>query len=726
MIKLNKINKYYLKNKENEIHVINYVSLELPDTGLISFLGPSGSGKTTLLNVIGGLDSAKGSFQYNDIVFENYNMNKVDAFRRKNIGYVFQNYNLLLEETVYDNLAISLEMLGIYDKEEQNKRIEYTLNAVGMYKYRKKRAFALSGGQQQRVAIARALVKKTKIIIADEPTGNLDSENTIEIMNILKKVSESSLVLLVTHNEEVANFYSDLVYRLKNGQILEAYKPDSNGTLERNASNILYLKDYDLIKDSNEAFDISFYSNAKGPKIELKIVERNGTFYLESNQKIKLVVENEIQMVDAHYEAMNVEDVKEFDYDTSWFKEEGKKGFLLKRIGINFKKSFDKMRFATKRTKFLNFAFVILGILLAICAIGFANYSVIDESQLCADSNYYQVYTDGYTSYYDIQDALHSSALSGDIYDVETPIQKTYHIQTVVNLNEQVDEYLSLSVIGCQEGNNLALVCGRTPQKKEIVISRNLADKLIARYPNFYHDYQALIAEPLEDFAGDIYTIVGVTKSTSNLSYLNDSDYVASFSYLNRNSLNMSMPLAAGGDNDTEREYYKYRYYNDENAYEKSYEIIAGEDLTDLSKDIPYILLPENFTPYGNGTIDPTSLIGQEVFFGTGSFGDIIYICAGVYKMKYFATQGNEIIAMGSNLIQSNYLDSGESFNYNDHYIVAGRAASNYDECVVSIYSGFNIGEEFSGIKVVGKYNARYFRKGYFISQRLCCFKMGR
>lgn len=154
MIKIENLNKYYNKGKGNEIHVINDVSLELPNTGLISFLGPSGSGKTTLLNVIGGLDKAKGNIQYDDLTMDKYSMHKIDKFRSKEIGYVFQNYNLLLEETVYSNLEIALEMIGIYDKEEQGKRIEYTLKAVGMYKYRKKRAYALSGGQQQRVSIA--------------------------------------------------------------------------------------------------------------------------------------------------------------------------------------------------------------------------------------------------------------------------------------------------------------------------------------------------------------------------------------------------------------------------------------------------------------------------------------------------------------------------------------------------------------------------------------------
>ena len=160
MIKIEGLNKYYNKNKANEIHVIDDVSLELPSQGLVSFLGASGSGKTTLLNVIGGLDKASGSITYDSFEMKKYDMSKIDRYRNENFGYVFQSYNLLLNETVYDNLRIALELIDVYDENESASRIEYALKSVGMYKYRKKRASQLSGGQQQRVAIARALVKE--------------------------------------------------------------------------------------------------------------------------------------------------------------------------------------------------------------------------------------------------------------------------------------------------------------------------------------------------------------------------------------------------------------------------------------------------------------------------------------------------------------------------------------------------------------------------------------
>ena len=285
MIKVHNLNKYYNKSKSNEIHVINDVTLELPNQGLVSFLGASGSGKTTLLNVIGGLDKAQGTISYDSFEMKKYDMSKIDKYRNENFGYVFQTYNLLLNETVYDNLKIALELIDIYDEKETSSRIEYALTSVGMYKYRKKKASQLSGGQQQRVAIARALVKHCKVIIADEPTGNLDSTNAVEVMNILKSISRKTLVLLVTHNESLANFYSDYIYIIEDGKIINKYENVSSEVLETTNDNVIYLKDMNLSEGKIDSVSIKFYSN-ESKDIELEIVERNNTFYIRSNKNI--------------------------------------------------------------------------------------------------------------------------------------------------------------------------------------------------------------------------------------------------------------------------------------------------------------------------------------------------------------------------------------------------------------------------------------------------------
>ena len=233
-----------LRKNYGTLEVVNDTTLKLPKKGMVAFLGESGSGKTTLVNVLGGLDSYKsGSISYDDTKFLKYQMDKVDTYRRNHFGYIFQNYNILEDKTVSENLLLALHIIGIYDETECEKRIKNALEAVGLYKFRKKLAGALSGGQMQRVSIARALVKHNDVIIADEPTGNLDSESTRQIIRILKKLSINSLIILVTHDISLANTYADYIYHIKDGKISD-YKENN-------------LKDNE--KEDTFTYDDSFY-----------------------------------------------------------------------------------------------------------------------------------------------------------------------------------------------------------------------------------------------------------------------------------------------------------------------------------------------------------------------------------------------------------------------------------------------------------------------------------
>ena len=164
MIKIDNLNKYFFKNKANEIHVINNTTISFNNTGLVTILGESGSGKTTLLNVIGGLDSFdSGKITYDEDTINKYNYKEITKIRNKKIGYVFQNYLLLNNHTVYDNLKIVLDMFSLDDKEKE-KRIDDVLIKVNMLKYKRKMVNELSGGQKQRIAIARALIKSPLLI----------------------------------------------------------------------------------------------------------------------------------------------------------------------------------------------------------------------------------------------------------------------------------------------------------------------------------------------------------------------------------------------------------------------------------------------------------------------------------------------------------------------------------------------------------------------------------
>lgn len=354
MIKLTNLEKFFNRKKPNEIHVINDISLTLPDTGLVVLLGPSGSGKTTLLNVLGGLDKVQsGTIQFDDQQISGYNSATWDKIRNKHVGYIFQNYNLLTNLTVYENISLTLNMVNIYDKEEIDKRIEYILAAMGMSNFRKRRAAQLSGGQQQRVAIARALAKNPKVIIADEPTGNLDSKNTQDIMNIIKKISLNHLVVLVTHEENIANFYADRIIRLEDGKIVSDEANTSNGGLDVKHETDIFLGDLRKVSDfTNLNTTISIFSDEDlDDDLDIKLIIKNKTIYLDVKSKEYskmqlLEADSEINIISGKYKKLQKDSFVDTDFDLqSVINEETSKDEVHHSV-ITFK---DSLRLAISR-----------------------------------------------------------------------------------------------------------------------------------------------------------------------------------------------------------------------------------------------------------------------------------------------------------------------------------------------------------------------------------------
>ena len=315
MVTLQNVDKYFYRRKSNQIHVINNTSLEFGETGLTALLGPSGCGKTTLLNVIGGLDKAdKGKVYINGQKITGRSAHTVDRIRNLNIGYIFQNYNLINTMTVFDNVAMVLRMVGIKDEKEIREKVEYALELVGMYRYRKRYADMLSGGERQRVGIARAIVKNPSIIIADEPTGNLDSANTLEVMNIIKSISREKLVILVTHEENLANFYADRIIRLKDGQVISDEVNKNVEGLDYRIENRIYLKDIKdqrIFKDDDNTIRVF---NESGGKMDIDIVISRGNLFIQTRDaanRMEIVDENSsIELIDDHYRALTAEEAE--------------------------------------------------------------------------------------------------------------------------------------------------------------------------------------------------------------------------------------------------------------------------------------------------------------------------------------------------------------------------------------------------------------------------------
>ena len=230
MLELINIHKEYPAG-DGKVQALRGISLQFRESEFVSILGPSGCGKTTMLNIIGGLDQySQGDLIINGRSTKDYNNRDWDTYRNHSIGFVFQSYNLIPHQTVLQNVEIALTLSGV-SKVERKKRAIAALEAVGLGDQLKKRPAQMSGGQMQRVAIARALVNNPDIILADEPTGALDTETSVQVMEILREVAKDRLVIMVTHNPELAENYSTRIIRMLDGKITSDTDPISEAEL---------------------------------------------------------------------------------------------------------------------------------------------------------------------------------------------------------------------------------------------------------------------------------------------------------------------------------------------------------------------------------------------------------------------------------------------------------------------------------------------------------------
>lgn len=243
-IRVENIVKTFNRHSRNANKVLKGVSFELPDKGLVCIFGKSGSGKTTLLNIIGGLEKADSGKVYID---GECTSGKTDKIRNAKIGFIFQNYYLEKGYTIAEILRNQMIIAGFKDEKEIERRTEEALKLVDMERFKNKLGDALSGGQQQRVAIARAIVKGSDIILADEPTGNLDAENTMKVMDILKEISKTQLVVIVTHEVSLIKKYADSHIKIVDGELVE------DGEIEETD---LAPATYDNVKKGNETHSV--------------------------------------------------------------------------------------------------------------------------------------------------------------------------------------------------------------------------------------------------------------------------------------------------------------------------------------------------------------------------------------------------------------------------------------------------------------------------------------
>ena len=536
MLEIKNANKYFNRHKRNEVHAINDTSVSLDSTGLVALLGPSGCGKTTLLNTIGGLDKlSKGNIYIDGKKINSKFSYKTDKIRNLNIGYIFQDYKLVEDLSVFDNVAIVLRMLGIKDKEEIKKRVEYVLDKVGMLRYKKRPASMLSGGERQRVGIARAIVKDPNIILADEPTGNLDSKNSLEIMKIIRAISKDRLVILVTHEVELAKFYATRIIEISDGTVIKDYNNEPDDELDYRLDNTFYLKDFDN-KDNSKigGHDINIYSNDR-EKIKLDIVVSSGNIYIKSNtnNKVEVIDDNSsIELVDDHYKKIGKEDIDKYKFDFSnIINKDIKKKYssILNPITLlinGFKKVFDY----SFLKKLLLFGFFLSGMFLmyAISSI-MATIKIDDYDFVTVNKEYLllnekDIKVDDYLSYEEL-----------DSIDYMMPGS------SIVNFNLKFNDYYQTSRGGGSLEGSLSsidmisdkdLIYGRMPENDyEIVVDSFAINKMfdepvcMAKMIGI-KEVDGMIGREALINNMNPFTIVGITNIGSPSIYVNDSLFI--------------------------------------------------------------------------------------------------------------------------------------------------------------------------------------------------------
>ncbi len=481
MIKVEKLNKYFNRNKRNEIHAINNTTLTFEDTGLVCILGESGSGKTTLLNVMGGLDSFDGgNIVVDEDRIEKYSSAKMDKLRNRKYGYIFQNYYLLSEYTVEYNIEIALKCFHMTETEIE-ERVNYVLDSVGMRRYKKRLVSELSGGQRQRVAIARALAKTPDVIFADEPTGNLDENNTLRIMSILKKISKDCLVILVTHEQRIAEFFADRIIKVKDGSVVEDNINKERVSYVNNNDTNIYLKEYEKKEYNIGDTRFNIYSDGLTQPININIVFSDGKVYIDADgvSNVEYITdESERLLVDDVKPQIRLDNVEQFQFELEKLQPKGNNKLSIAEL---FSLAKYNIRCAGKKQLFMYVVFALSSVLMLLSISDFYRVSTIKPYEVVqSDSHYVLIECDvTSTAKKAYKDFCESSGIDADIYG------STLKGLTITNHNyaqiKNVKQSLKgFSYVDIKYLNEEQLLYGRMPENdNEIVVDKAVLDGVL-------------------------------------------------------------------------------------------------------------------------------------------------------------------------------------------------------------------------------------------------------
>lgn len=535
MIEVKHLKKHF--GTTQKIEVLHDLTVKFPEKGLVVLLGKSGSGKTTFLNIIGGLEKpSSGDILYEGHLIKQNGLN-FDMLRNRSLGYIFQNYHLLPNQSVYDNVALALRILGYKDEKEIEKRVLYTLRAVQMHHFRARIVSQLSGGQQQRVAIARALVKNPKVILADEPTGNLDSKHTYEIMHIIKKISEEKLVIWVSHERELVNHFADRIIEVKDGKILSNQENSEKGQYTID-DHTLFIKDFKADKRVDDAhWNLSLYREKESEaQHEVTLIVRNNTLYVDTDPSIQNVriirQENQINIEkELTQEAFNQQQTT-IDFDQNELAHDDThrlKPFIsIKKILIDAIKGVFQ---ASKKTNLMLTVFFLMGMMIAL-GIPFINNVNSNRMIFPSDQRQY-IQVSGMISSganYRIMESLSVDDASFYI-NVFRPSNITFDITSV---DEQLTPQLNVQYGLTRHLSSDQLVYGRlpeTPYEMAIDLSIILADyqrqSSTLRRAGIW-EFEQIVGRKIKNLYIDDqpFVITGVVNSGARRVFVNDESVV--------------------------------------------------------------------------------------------------------------------------------------------------------------------------------------------------------
>ena len=591
MIRLEHVNKYFNKGKKNEIHVINDLNLKLNNNGLVCLLGPSGCGKTTILNAVGGLDKVRnGKIYIDDERITKRSIKKIDKIRNLKVGYIFQDYKLIDSLSVFDNVALVLKMIGIKDKDEIKKRVDYVLETLNIYRYRYRLASMLSGGERQRVAIARAIVKDPDIILADEPTGNLDSKNTLEIMNIIKCISKKRLVILVTHEVNLAKFYADRIIELEDGKVIKDYENETKDFLDYRLENNIYLKDIKYHNDFNDKLNkISVYNDNNN--LDITLVVKNGNIYIKSNSNEKIEVidgNSNVNLIDDHYKKIDYDEVSkyEFNFDKVINNNYKKKYSSIYNLKSMITSGFKKISNYSPIKKFLLLGYMAASMFILFSIARMASAFVINDEDFVKSNNNYVSVAVGKIDEKKYNDILSVPGIKyAVIGDSLVGFKITYN--TLLQ-NYDVSDLLVGSISGLSLISDKDLIYGEMPKNDYEVVVDIMSAKTLFVSDNHAKSAGLLSEKDLIGMNISVdnvkdFKIVGITDLKSPSIYIKENlivDVVNNTSYQD-SSDDYYFPVADKDSNYANYETYDYTLKNGR-VPSGDYEVLVNYDLKDL------------------------------------------------------------------------------------------------------------------------------------------------